>query len=126
MGLILKTDDKGTVVYRKDKTSKNGNAYSTFTTKVSSKNEAGEWVSAWYELAFKKDAEKPGNKAKIVINNSFPIVEEYNGNVRTKYMVMDFKVIEEGEAVVSPDSRDYGFMNVPADGDLPFAAITHR
>lgn len=120
MGLILTTDSKGTIVYRKDKVSRAGNSYSTFSTKISSKTDDGNWISAWYELKFPKNAVTPNDRAKINIKNSFPVLSEYNGNTQTAYMVMDFEVIEEGTP--APSNENAGFMNIPDDGDLPFAA----
>lgn len=123
MGLMLITDmsrqnDKPTKVYRKDKVSSAGNNYSTFSTKVSSKNDKDEWESAFIELVFKKDDQsKITNKCDIVIKSSFPILNTYNDRTTIRWMVMDFDVVSEGE------KANNDFVNIPegiAD-ELPFA-----
>lgn len=119
MGLKLVSDDKGPVtIFRKE----GNNGFVRYSAGISSKDKNGDWVNGYLDLNFKKGVEL-GNKAKINIKNSFPCVREYNGTKYYSYFVMDFEVVEEGEAINKPDEN--GFCNIP-DGadDLPFAAPT--
>lgn len=121
MGFKLLTDDKLCVVYRKDKVSNAGNPYTTYCTKVSSKDKDGNWQSAFIDIAFKKGVEV-NNKAKINIKNSFPVLNTYNDKTTIRWMILDFDVINQGE--VKPDGNidSSGFMNIDSDIDdeVPF------
>lgn len=117
MSLKVTTDQYGTVIYRKDKTSNNGNPYTTYSTRVSSKNADGNYVSAFIDVNFKKGV-SVDNKAKISIKNAFYTVSEYNDKTYMKLMVTDFDVLEPGETN-SPMVDADGFINIGLDDDLP-------
>lgn len=105
-------------IFRKDKVSKDGNPYSTYCMKVSSKIN-DEWVSGFFDLIFPK-GESVNNKAEIAIEECFPIVDKYNDRTTIKWYVKKYTVLNQGEASSSdPD----GFMNIPdgLDDELPFA-----
>lgn len=132
MGLSLITDmsnnnSKATTIYRKDKVSSAGNPYSTFSTKVSAKNDNDEWQSAFIELKFKKaDQDKITNKCEIVIKSSFPVLNSYNERTTIQWVVMDFDVVKEGEQPTQPSDGklDADFVSVADDVDsdeLPFS-----
>ena len=114
MGAKLITDDKGVKVIRKDKTSKAGNPYTTYALMVSSKDTQGNWHNGFIECNFRKGVEV-NNKAVIKITNSFPVVDEYNGKTTTKIFVLDFEVLNSGDAPVKTTDDD-GFMIIP-EGD---------
>lgn len=122
--ITLKTDDKGIKVFRKDRQTKAGGTFATYSISISSKDRNDAWVSAYVDVKFKKDVEV-NNKAVIKINNAFPVVEEYNGNKSIKYMVTDFEVIEKGEKSVETDSEGFSTINME-DMDLPFAGPTRQ
>jgi hypothetical protein len=116
MGLTVTGETK---VYRQDKTSQAGNAYTQYSLGVASKDKDGNWVNGFLECQFKKGVEV-ANKAKIKINNAFYTVSEYNGKKQYKIFVMDFDVVEVGEGQ-PPKANSGDFMAVPTDmGDLPF------
>lgn len=122
MGLKIITDDRYVTVYRQDKTSQNGKAYTQYSLGVSSKNANGEWVNGFIDCQFKKDVEVP-NKAKISIINSFYNVTEYNGKKYYKIFILDFEVMESGEMPAPTNVSSDGFMNIPdglEDEGLPF------
>lgn len=108
-------------IYRKDKTSKNGKAYTTYFIKFSSKDSEGEWKSAFLDVQFKKGV-SVDNKAVINIQNAFYIVNAYNGNTSLKLMITDFEVVSGGEPTSLPTFTDDGFMSIPdgMEDDLPF------
>lgn len=117
MGLTITGETK---VYRQDKTSQAGNAYTQYSLSVSSKDKDGNWVNGFLECSFKRGVEV-ANKAKIKINNAFYTVSEYNGKKSYKVFVMDFEVIEQGEGQPAK-APDTSFMSIPDNiGDeLPF------
>lgn len=118
MGLTIKTDDKGVKVFRKDREGKNG-PWATYSVGVSSKDMNGNWINGYVDVQFKKGVEV-NNKATIVINNAFPVVNESNGRTFVKYMITDFTVLEEGQP--QPVANNDGFVNIPEGADdLPFA-----
>ena len=122
MGLKIITDDRYVTVYRQDKTSQNGKAYTQYSLGVSSKNANDEWVNGFIDCQFKKGVEVP-NKAKISIANSFYNVTEYNGKKYYKIFILDFEVVEGGEVPQNNPSGEE-WMQVPdgiddSDG-LPF------
>ncbi len=119
MGLKVITDGKAVTVYRQDKTSQNGVAYTQYSLGISSKNANGEWVNGFLDCQFKKGTDIP-NKSKIEIANSFYTVSEYNGKKYTKLFVLDFTVVENGEVKTVPNNTD--FMNIPdgLDDGFPF------
>lgn len=123
MGLKIITDGKPVTVYRQDKTSQNGVAYTQYSLGVSSKNTNDEWVNGFIDCQFKKGVEV-SNKAKIEISNSFYTVNEYNGKKYYKLFILDFNVVEQGEVkqLAPTPNGDMGFMNIDTDLDegLPF------
>ena len=122
MGLKVVTDNKPVTVYRQDKTSSNGVAYTQYSLGVSSKDKDGNWVNGFLDCQFKKDVNVP-NKAKIEITNSFYTVSEYNGKKFLKLFVLDFNIVEGGAPAPVPSGD--GFMNIPDGLDdsegLPFS-----
>ena len=120
MGLKITTDDKDVMVFRQDKVSQAGNAYTQYSLGVASKDKDGNWVNGFLECQFKKGVEV-ANKAKIKINNAFYTVSEYNGKKQYKIFVMDFEVVEQGEGP-APNNDGQGFMSIPEnmENDLPF------
>lgn len=123
MGLTVKSDDKGVKVIRKDRETKNGGKFATYSLMVSSKDMDGNWVNGFIDCQFKKGVEI-ANKTKIQINNAFYVVNEYNGNKYTKIMILDYQVLEEGEQVTTqqPLGGAEEFMTIPMgiDDELPF------
>ena len=121
MGLKIITDDKPVTVYRIDKETQSGYKYSTYSLGVSSKNVDGSWLNGFIDCQFKKGVEVP-NKSKIIINNSFYTVSEYNGRKFYKVFITDFAMAEENEQAkpVSASNID-DWMSIP-DGaeELPF------
>lgn len=117
MGFTL-TADKAKVI-RQDKTSSNGNPYTTYALMVSSKDRNEEWHNGFLEAMFPQGTNLT-NKTVIKIKNAFPIVSEYNGKTYIKWYVNDYEVLEQNGS--TPRDAD-GFMNVPegVDEDLPFA-----
>ena len=124
MGLKVITDDKPVVVYRQDKTSSNGAAYTQYSIGVSSKNASGEWVNGFIECQFKKGV-NIANKSKISISNSFYTVTEYNGKKYYKLFIMDFNVVEDGNGFTpAPNNNSNPFVDIDASitqEELPFA-----
>ena len=116
MGLTITGETK---VYRQDKVSQAGNAYTQYSLGVASKDKDGNWVNGFLECQFKKGVEV-ANKAKIKINNAFYNVTEYNGTKYYKIFITDFDVVEpgEGQPAKAPDS----FMSIPDNisDELPF------
>lgn len=127
MGLVIKTDDKGIKIFRKDKTSSAGNPYTTYCRKISSKDKDGNWVNAFQDVVFKKGV-SVNNKATIVIENAFETVSSYNDKTSVKLFILDFKVIEEGEVsanipgIVGAVVDANGFMQIDDSfgEELPF------
>ena len=122
MALKVVTDNKPVTVYRQDKTSSNGVAYTQYSLGVSSKDKDGNWVNGFLDCQFKKGTDIP-NKAKIEITNSFYTVSEYNGKKFLKLFVLDFNIVEGGAPAPVPSGD--GFMNIPDGLDdsegLPFS-----
>jgi len=120
MGLKLTSDDKGVKIFRKDRDTKNGGKFATYSMSISSKTMDGEWVNGYADCLFKKGVEVY-NKAVIKINNAFPTVNEYNGNRYVKWFILDFEVIGQGEAPAEVPNDD-SFMVIPDSElvELPF------
>lgn len=121
MGLKTVTDNKPVTVYRQDKTSNNGVAYTQYSLGVSSKDKDGNWVNGFLDCQFKKGTDIP-NKAKIEITNSFYTVSEYNEKKYLKLFVLDFNIVEGGNQPAPTPSGD-DFMSIPddvSDSGLPF------
>ena len=127
MGIKIGTDDKGVLLYRKDKTSSNGNTYATYFIKVSSKS-GDEWVSGFIDVVLPK-GKSVENKTTIYINNAFYIVSEYTDRNNTKHTQMKLYIQDfetDGNATPAPQTDKDGFVNIPEglDEDLPFARTT--
>lgn len=124
MGLKCVTDGRPVTIYRNEKTTQNGGKFATYSIGVASKDRDGNWVNAFIDCQFKKGIDV-ANKSKINISNSFYAVNEYNGNKYIKLFIMEFEIVEQGEAAKAPASpapNDDGFMNIPdgIDTELPF------
>lgn len=120
MGLKLTTDDKPVTIFRKDRTW-SGGTFATYSAGVSSKDRDDNWVNGYVDVCFKKDVEVC-NKAKITINNAFPVVRKSNDKVYLSWMITDFDVVEEGQPAPANDLANQGFMNIPEGAEeLPFA-----
>lgn len=114
MGLTVKSDDKGVMVFANEKEGANGK-YMLYSIGVSSKNQSGEWVSGFLNVRFKKGVEV-ANKSKIKINNAFPVVTKSNDKSYVNFMITDFEILSEGEG-------NDGFIDMSnvSDSELPFA-----
>lgn len=117
-------------IYAKVKEKRSGGTWTSYSTKISSKDNDGTWQSAFITVGFKKGVEV-ANKAKINVKNAFLSVESYNGNNSLKLVVLDFDVVSGGEgnsgaaAINMPIEEESPFMNVP-EGELdefPFGTI---
>lgn len=122
MGLKITTDDKGVRIWRVDKVSSNGNPYTRYFTKVSSKD-GDEWVSAFIDVLFPKGT-NIADKTDILIKDAFYLVSKYQDKTSMKLYIKDFSVM--GNAAPAPQTDADGFMNVPEDEDLPFARSSTR
>ena len=123
MGLKITTDEKGIKIYRKDKVSSNGNPYTTYFTKVSSKS-GDEWVSAFIDVLFPKGTDV-ADKTEIQIKDSYYLVSKYQDKVSMKLYIKDFSVMGNAAPAQTKAPGD-GFMNVPEgiEDELPFARTT--
>ena len=122
MGLTISTDEKGVKIFRKEHDGQNGKWY-TYSMKVASKTMQGEWLNGYVDCTFKKGI-GVNNKAVINIKNAFPTVTKYQEKTYVKWMILDFDVIDNGEAEVPVNTQQEmpDFMNVP-DGindEIPF------
>lgn len=115
MGLTVKTDDKGVMVFANERETENGK-YINYSVGVSSKNQNGEWVNGYVPVRFKKGV-TVANKAKIKINNAFYTVMKNGDKTYVSLMITDFDDLSEGT-----NSND-GFIDMSniKDEDLPFA-----
>jgi len=114
MGLTLKTDDKGVMVFANEKEGQNGK-YTLYSIGVSSKDANKNWVNGFLNVRFKKGVEV-GNKSKIRINNAFPTVTKSGDKTYVSYMITDFDVLEAGE-----NSDGFIDMSNVNESELPFA-----
>ena len=106
-------------IFRKDRQTKDGSTFATYSYGVNSKDKDGKWINGFRDCVFKKGVEV-AHKTDIKVNNAFEIASEYNGKVYTKVMITDFDVINEGEPQPKVDAE--GFMEIPdgIDEELPF------
>lgn len=118
MGFKITTDDKGILVFRKDKEWQGG-SFPVYSTSVSSKNKNDEYVKAYVDLKFKKGTDL-ANNTTIKIKDAFPVVDEWNDNKKISYFVTDYEVIKEGET----PANNSDWASIPDDMDLPFAQPT--
>lgn len=115
MGLTVKSDDKGVMVFANEKEGANGK-YTLYSIGVSSKNSNNEWISGYLNVRFKKGVEV-ANKTKIKVNNAFPVVTKSGDKTYVSFMITDFDNLSEGT-----NSSD-GFIDMSniKDDELPFA-----
>lgn len=122
MGIKLETDDKGIKVIRKDGTSKAGNPYTMYSLMYSFKV-GEEWKNGFIDCSFKKKEDGAAvdlaNKSKIIIKDAFLTGTEFNGTTKPKIIVMDFDVLEGGEAP-KPSADDFLMIPDGADEFMPF------
>ena len=117
MGLSVTTDDNGVKVIRQDKTSKAGNPYTTYSLMVGVKN-GEEWTNMFIECGFKKGVEV-ANKTKILIKSAFITGNIFNGKATPKIIVMDFDVLEGGDAP-KPSADDFLMVTDDMQEEMPF------
>ena len=115
MGLTVKSDEKGVMVFANEKEGANGK-YTLYSIGVSSKDTNGGWVNGFLNVRFKKGVEV-ANKTKIKINNAFPVVTKSGDRTYVSFMITDFDNLSEGT-----NSED-GFIDMSniKDEELPFA-----
>lgn len=111
MGLTVKSDDKGVMVFANEKEGANGK-YTLYSIGVSSKNSNNEWVSGFINVRFKKGVSVP-NKTKIKINNAFYTVSKSNDRTYVSLMITDFDNLDGGDGWVD--------MSNVNESELPFA-----
>ena len=114
MGLTIKSDERGCMVFANEKEGANGK-YTLYSIGVSSKDANKNWVNGFLNVRFKKGVEV-ANKSKIRINNAFPVVTKSGDKTYVSFMITDFETLEAG------DSND-GFIDMSniKDEELPFA-----
>jgi hypothetical protein len=117
MGIKLETDDKGIKVIRKDGTSKAGNPYTMYSLMYSFKV-GEEWKNGFIDAGFKKGVDL-ANKTKILIKDAFLTGTEFNGNTKPKIIVMDFDVLEGGDAP-KPSADDFLMVTDDMQEEMPF------
>ena len=115
MGLTVKSDDNGVMVFANQKEKQDGTKYTLYSIGVSSKDKDKNWVSGYLNVRFKSGVEV-ANKSKIKINNAFPVVSKSGDKTYVSFMITDFDVLE------SADNND-GFIDMSniKDDELPFA-----
>lgn len=109
-------------IFRKERDTKAGGKFTTYSAMVSSKAKDESWVYGYIDCAFKKDVEV-NNKAKININSAFFTASKYNDKTYVKLMITDFDVVEEGEAPVNADIPTEDFISIPdgvLESEVPF------
>ena len=111
MGLTVKSDDKGVMVFANEKEGANGK-YTLYSIGVSSKDANKEWVNGFLNVRFKKGVSVP-NKTKIKINNAFPVVTKSGDKTYVSFMITDFENLDNKEEWVD--------MSNVKDDELPFA-----
>ena len=111
MGLTLKSDEKGVMVFANEKEGANGK-YTLYSIGVSSKDSNKNWVNGFLNVRFKKGVEV-ANKTKIKINNAFPTVTKSGDKTYVSFMITDFENLDNGDSWVD--------MSNVKDEDLPFA-----
>lgn len=115
------------IVYAKERQKHDGGTFFTYSTKISSKDNDGQWHSAFIPLGFRKGV-SIANKAVINIKNAFYTLDTFKDEL--KLMVMDYDLVSGGEGKGGVNSLNMAveeepFMNVP-EGDfdeLPFGRI---
>ena len=117
MGMIISTDEKGIKVIRKDGTSKAGNPYTMYSLMYSFKV-GEEWKNGFIDAGFKKGVDL-SNKSKIIIKDAFLTGTEFNGTTKPKIIVMDFDVLEGGDAP-KPSADDFLMVTDDMQEEMPF------
>ena len=115
MGMIVRTDEKGAMVFAREIKHDNGNTYTMYSVGVSSKNQQGGWVNGYLPCRFKKGV-TVANKTKIKINSAFFTASKSGDKVYTSLMITDFDVLEQGENPADD------FIKIPEgiDNEVPF------
>lgn len=115
MGLTVKSDNKGVMVFANEKEGANGKI-TLYSIGVSSKDINGGWVNGFINVRFKKGVEV-ANKSKIKINNAFYVVNKSGDKAYVSLMITDFENLSEGS------NSDDGFIDMSniKDDELPFA-----
>lgn len=115
MGLTIKSDERGCMVFANEKEGANGK-YTLYSIGVSSKDTNGGWVNGFLNVRFKKGVEV-ANKTKIKINNAFPVVTKSGDKTYVSFMITDFDNLSEGT------NSDEGWVDMSniKDEELPFA-----
>ena len=111
MGLTLKSDDKGVMIFAKEQEGEKGK-YMLYSAGVSSKDLNKEYVNGYISVRFKKGVNVP-NKTKIKINNAFPVVTKSGERAYVSWMITDFESLEKKDEWVD--------MSNIKDDELPFA-----
>lgn len=117
MGLSVKSDDKGVIIFANEKEGDHGK-YTLYSIAVSSKNKEGSWVNGYISCRFKNGVVVP-NKAKIKINNAFYTVTKSGDKTYVSLMITDFDFLDSGES--SGNAADE-FIKIPdnVDEEVPF------
>lgn len=106
-------------IFRKDRQTKDGSTFATYSYGVNSKDKDGKWINGFRDCVFKKGVEL-AHKTDIKVNNAFEIASEYNGKVYTKVMITDFDVINEGEPQPKVDADGFLQIDDSMGEELPF------
>ena len=114
MGLTLKSDGKGVMIFAKEHESEKGK-YTLYSMSVSSRDANNEYVNGYLNVRFKKGVSVP-NKTKIKINNAFPVVSKSNDKTYVSFMITDFEILESNES-----KEEWVDMSNIKDEELPFA-----
>lgn len=116
MGLTVKSDEKGVMVFANEKEKQDGTKYTLYSIGVSSKDANKNWVNGFLNVRFKKGVEV-ANKTKIKINNAFPVVTKSGDKTYVSFMITDFDNLSEGT------NSDEGWVDMSniKEEDLPFA-----
>lgn len=110
----------------KEKVSKNGNPYKTFSLmegyKIKEQDGSEKWVNYFWD-AYIPNADALTNKSVLENIEGFMMGGEYMDRATVKIYVKDYTVTQEGTPNANSQGPDYGFMNVSSgmDEELPFA-----
>ena len=117
MGLTVKTDDKGAMVFANEKEGANGK-FTLYSIGVNTKNQNGEWTNGYLSCRFKKGVEI-ANKTKIKINSAFFTATKSGGKTYVSLMITDFELLEAGSTAGNAADE---FVKIPeeVDEEVPF------
>ena len=103
------------MIFRQDKQGRDG-TFPAYSTAVSRKI-GDKWISDYYEVVFRGEAEKTvlENKTKIRITDGYLGLREYNGNAISQVIVNAFEYLEGQPYMAEPK----GFAALTNE-DLPF------